>query len=128
MRTDHDDCCGAEEHRAQTTQGGDTTDAVSGENGDEILFRRLHAPVASWSVPGIRWAVECWHPEMAYPVGQAWVVVTPYGPFLDWLHVMEGHRRTGVGTVLLTAIRKRWPDLVVAPVTESGESFLAARG
>lgn len=91
----------------------------------EILFRRPDAPVASWSKPGIRWAVEYWWEEMAYPVAQAWVV-TNYGPYIDWLHVMDGHRRQGIGTALLKAITERWPDVEFDAYTESGELFLAS--
>jgi len=91
----------------------------------EILFQCLRDPVASWSPPGIRWAVEYWLKDMAYPVGQAWVHVSPYGPFLDWLHVMDGHRRAGIGSALLSAIEQRWPDVICDPATELGELFLA---
>jgi len=91
----------------------------------EILFRRLDAPVASWSKPGIRWAVEYWWEEMAYPVAQAWVVMN-YGPYVDWLHVMDGHRRLGIGTALLMAITERWPYVEFDAFTESGELFLAS--
>lgn len=90
----------------------------------EFLFRRLDAPVASWSKPGSRWAVEYWLNGMAYPVAQAWVVMD-YGPYIDRLYVMEGHRRQGVGTALLTAITERWLDVEFDAFTESGESFLA---
>lgn len=92
---------------------------------DEILFRRLDAPVASWSGPGVRWAVEYWPAGMAYPVAQAWVVMN-YGPYIDCLHVMDGHRRRGVGTALLTAITERWPEVEFDAFTEAGEQFLAS--
>jgi len=101
----------------------DGEDAPDGDGG-EILFRCLIDPVASWSLPGIRWAVEYWLAEMAYPVGQAWVHVTPYGPFLDWLYVMDDHRRAGIGTALLEAVHARWPDVVCVAVTEAGERLL----
>lgn len=51
-------------------------------DGDEILFRRLDAPVASWSKPGCRWAVEYWRARMAYLVAQAWVYIG-YEPYVD---------------------------------------------
>jgi GNAT superfamily N-acetyltransferase len=93
--------------------------------GDEILFRRLDAPVASWSYPAIRWSVEYWRKEMAFPVAQAWVCDSPYGPYIDWLHVMEGHRRQGIGRALFAAIRRRWPDVEFDAVTDDGELFLS---
>jgi GNAT superfamily N-acetyltransferase len=96
-------------------------------DGAEVVFRRLDAPVASWTEPGIRWVAEYWREPMAYPVGQSWVVVTLYGPIIDWLHVMDDHRRVGIGTTLLTAIRTRWPDVVYAPATELGDRFLARK-
>ncbi len=92
---------------------------------DEVVFRRLDDPVVSWSKAGIRWAVEYWQSEMAYPVAQAWVVMN-YGPYVDWLHVMEGHRRQGIGTALLKAITKRWPNVEFDAFTESGELFLGS--
>lgn len=90
---------------------------------DEVLFRRLDAPVASWSKPGIRWAVEYWRKEMAYPIAQAWVVMD-YGPYIDWLFVMDEYRRQGIGTALLEAITARWPDVEFDSFTELGELFL----
>lgn len=92
---------------------------------DEILFRRLDAPVASWSRPGVRWAVEYWARDMAYPIAQAWVVMN-YGQYIDCLHVMEDYRRRGVGTVLLSAITERWPEVEFDAFTEAGEQFLAS--
>ena len=96
-------------------------------DGDEILFRRLDAPVASWSKAGIRWVVEYWRAEMAYPVAQAWVYIG-YEPYVDWLCVMQHFRRAGVGTALLDAITARWPDVVFDAFTGPGEQFLAAYG
>lgn len=93
--------------------------------GDEILFRRLDAPVASWCRPSARWVVEYWRPEMAFPVAQAWVYLDPYGgEYIDWLHVMEGCRRQGIGKALFAAIKQRWPDVDYDPVTEAGEGFV----
>ncbi len=86
----------------------------------EILYRRLDAPVASWSAPGVRWAVEYWCDEMAYPVAQAWVNVSPYGEHIDWLHVQEAHRGRGVGFALLCAVSDRWPGVKSYAATEAG--------
>jgi GNAT superfamily N-acetyltransferase len=63
---------------------------------------------------------------MAYPVAQAWVFTGGYEPYVDWLCVMEDHRRAGIGTALLDAIRARWPDVVFDAFTDSGEKFLDA--
>jgi GNAT superfamily N-acetyltransferase len=93
-------------------------------DGDEILFRRLDPPVASWCRPSARWAVEYWRKDMAFPVAQAWVFVSPSGVYIDWLHVMEFCRRQGVGKALFAAIRGRWPDVEFDAVTEAGEAFL----
>jgi GNAT superfamily N-acetyltransferase len=95
---------------------------------DEILFRRLDAPVASWTKAGGRWAVEYWCAEMAYPIAQAWVFTGGYEPYVDWLYVMEEHRRAGIGAALLDAIRARWPGVEFDAFTESGNQFLAAYG
>lgn len=92
-------------------------------NGVEILFRQLDTPVASWSKPGIRWVVEYWRKEMGFPIAQAWVGIG-YVPYIHWLHVMEGHRRRGVGTRLLTAIKDRWPGVEYDAVSEAGEMFV----
>ena len=92
---------------------------------DEILFRRLDAPVASWSRPGVRWAVEYCRADMASPVAQAWVVMG-YGQYIDCLHVMEDYRRRGIGTALLTAITERWPEVEFDAFSEAGEQFLAS--
>jgi GNAT superfamily N-acetyltransferase len=92
--------------------------------GDEILFRRLDPPVASWTKAGNRWVVEYWRENMAYPIAQAWVVVD-YAPYIDWLHVMEGYRRLGYGSELLKAIIERWPDVEFDSSTDVGEQFLA---
>ena len=98
--------------------------AVRTGDGDEILFRRLDAPVASWCHPSVRWAVEYWRPKMVFPVAQAWVSLDPYGAYIDWLYVMEGWRRQGVGMALFQAIRQRWPDVEYDAVTEAGEALL----
>lgn len=92
-------------------------------NGDEILFRQLDTPTVSWSKPGIRWAVEYWRCDGGYPIAQAWVVMG-YSPYILWLHVMEGYRREGIATRLLTAIRERWPDVEYDAATELGERFV----
>ena len=92
-------------------------------NGDEILFRRLDTPTVSWSKPGTRWAVEYWCSGEGYPIAQAWVVML-YGPYIRWLHVMEGYRREGIATRLLTAIKERWPGVEFDAATELGERFV----
>lgn len=94
---------------------------------DEILFRRLDTPVASWSMPGGRWAVEYWCEGMAYPVAQAWVFTGGYEPYVERLHVMEEHRHTSVGTDLLEAIKKRWPDLLFDAMSECEEQVISSR-
>lgn len=96
---------------------------IERRNRDEIIFRRLDEPVASWSKPGGRWAVEYWRKEMAYPVALAWVSM-PYSPYIDWLYVMEGYRRRGIGSAMLEAIKARWPDVEFDAFTESGEHFI----
>lgn len=96
--------------------------------GDEILFRRLDAPVASWCRPSARWAVEYWRPNMAFPIAQAWVFTDPYGEYIDWFHVMEGCRRQGIGKALFQAIRQQWPDVEYDAVTEAGEGFVKGMG
>lgn len=93
--------------------------------GAEVLFRRLDGPVASWSDPGVRWAVEYWQVDMAYPVAQAWVLMG-YGQYIDRLHVMEDYRRRGIGTALLTAIQQRWPKVEFDAFNKAGELFLAS--
>lgn len=99
----------------------------------EILFRHITDPVASWSVSGIRWAVEFWCNGMAYPIGQAWVTVVPrqgdyyLPPFVDWMSVDPEYRRMGVGTALLKAIKGRWPDVTASVGSVLGELFLEAR-
>ncbi|MBM4022989.1 MAG: GNAT family N-acetyltransferase [Planctomycetes bacterium] len=62
---------------------------------------------------------------MAYSVAQAWIV-EGYGWYIDWLYVMDGHRRQGFGSALLKAITERWPDVEFDAFTESGEQFLDA--
>lgn len=99
---------------------------VRTHGGDEIVFRRLDAPVASWCLASARWVVEYWRREMAFPVAQAWVLHDPYGAYIDWLHVMEGCRRQGIGKALFAAIKQRWPDVEYDAVTEAGERFASA--
>jgi GNAT superfamily N-acetyltransferase len=94
-------------------------------NGAEILFRELTEPVASWSVPRCRWVVEWWDREEAYPFGQAWVFVSDGSLiFIDWLEVPAEHRRKGIGTALMDAIRARWPQVSYEGATDLGEAFL----
>lgn len=97
-----------------------------------ILFRRLDEPVAPWSSPGIRWVVEFWVPDMAYPIGQAWVMDIPpspgfentkLDPYLDWLYVMDEYRRKGIAGKLLDACRGRWPNMNYDGATDAGEAF-----
>jgi GNAT superfamily N-acetyltransferase len=95
----------------------------------EILFRQLNEPVASWSVSGLRWSVEVWDEEMAYPIAQAWVTVPQYDvlePYIDWLHVDERFQRKRHGTKLLQAILERWPNAVYDGATKAGKAFLKA--
>lgn len=94
---------------------------------DEILFRRLDAPVASWSKPGGRWAVEYWARGMGYPLAQAWVSEA-YDGYIDRLHVAEEFRRQGIGTELLKAIQARWPGVGFDAFSELAEQFLAGCG
>lgn len=92
--------------------------------GDEIVFRRVDSPFESCGVPGEMWEVEYRRPEMAFPVAEAWVHVSPQTAYLGLLFVVEGWRRQGIGTALFKAIRQRWPNVAYDAVSESGQAFL----
>ncbi len=90
----------------------------------EILFRQLGSPVVSSSVPGLRWVVEFWVYDMAYPLGQVWVTVTDTLQYLDWMVVDEDNRRKGIGSQLLKACLERWPNMEYDGATDAGEGFV----
>lgn len=91
----------------------------------EILIRQLNAPVPSWSVEGIRWVIEFWCDEMAYPVGQAWVMEINAGLsyYLDWIKVDEEFRRKGIGRRLIAAAKAKFDNVYSSGVTETGIPF-----
>lgn len=100
----------------------------------EILFRQLNEPVASWTVPGIRWQVEFWCDDMAHPAAVAWVMVVdpPPGqasyapPFVDWIQVDPRYRRKGFATKLVEEIAGRWGAVHSCGVTDEGRAFVKA--
>lgn len=92
----------------------------------EILFRLLGAPVPSWSLPDVRWSVELYCDEMAYPVAQAWVMEMFDGAhYLDWIKVDPEYRRKGLATELLAAIRGKFGSEVYSSgVTPEGAALI----
>jgi len=112
-----------------------TLDASKGE----ILFRRLTDPVpTTWELP--HWQAE-YHEHFegpGVPLGLAWITERPdhddegqpmepalAGPHLDYIEVLDGWRRLGIGKALLLACMRRWPDLRLSgPATGEGELLL----
>jgi GNAT superfamily N-acetyltransferase len=51
----------------------------------------------------------------------------PYGIFVEWVHVDEDHRRHGIATEVLCALRKKLGKLDLAGGSAAGDAFVAAR-
>lgn len=96
-----------------------------------IVFRQINEEIPDEWVAGMHWYVEHHDDDwtLPYPTGMAFVLATPDEKMviIEYLHVQERYRRCGVATILLGAIKEKWPNAkLTEAVTEDGEKFLAA--
>lgn len=61
------------------------------------------------------------------PVCEVVLWPNPYGLYVEWVHVDEQHRRMGIATEVLRALREKLGKLDMAGATDEGENFVAAR-
>ena len=78
----------------------------------------------------MHWYIE-YHDDQdhGFPDGMAFVTRAPDGgmTFVDFILVADMHRRKGVGTALVEAIRTRWPDAIFTDaISDDGEAFMAS--
>jgi GNAT superfamily N-acetyltransferase len=101
-----------------------------------ILFRHLGDNVPDAWIKDFRWQVE-YHGshDPGYPLGLAWVFAPPPGktyledmdhqPWIMFIFVVDGARRTGIGTKLIQAIKDRWPDVKPTPaISDEGAALI----
>lgn len=65
--------------------------------------------------------------DMPRPVCEVVLHPNPYGLWVEWIHVDEEHRRNGIATEVLRALRKKLGLLTITGATVVGENFVAAR-
>lgn len=92
-----------------------------------IKFRQILDNLPpDWS-KGLHWYVEA-HDGLNYrdyPVGIAYCVIGVRYKTLFFLHVVDHHRRHGVGTALVRACQGRWPDIVLTEaISKAGRGLL----
>jgi GNAT superfamily N-acetyltransferase len=108
----------------------------------EVLFRKLESPLPGHLTPGTHWYVECYETGLGLgnPVGMAFVtsVEQPNSgksgagqvefsfAYIDYLFVLDEHRRKGIGILLLDACIGRWPHIHYDGVTRAGKAMLRA--
>lgn len=69
-----------------------------------------------------------WHrnEDVPRPVCEVVLFFTPYGIWVEWLHVCEEHRRQGIATEVLRALEKKFGEITASGATTAGEKFVAA--
>ena len=95
-----------------------------------IIYRQIGRPVPSNWPAGVHWYVE-YHDDIfdcPFPLGIAFVSYHPNGPLpaiVYFVLVADLHRRKGVATKLIAAIRSRWPDAMLTDaISEDGKAFM----
>jgi len=63
----------------------------------------------------------------ARPLCEVVLWPNPYGLYVEWVHVDEQHRRQGIATEVLRALREKFGELDMDGATDEGENFVAAR-
>ena len=94
-----------------------------------IIVRRIDRAIPSTWVAGVHWYVE-YHSddyESGYPCGIAFVTAAKRVAYLDFIFVVDQDRRTGIGTALLNACRRRWPYIEFGEaISKAGAALLTS--
>lgn len=99
----------------------------------EFIFRQIKEPKPAPWVRGLHWQVEFHHDsDCGYPIGTAYVsaddrMVATLGAraTLDFIIVVDHMRRCGVGSQLIEACQKRWPDIYLgSAISENRQRLL----
>jgi len=94
-----------------------------------IQFRNLADGIPDHWERGAHWYVE-YHDDLRryyYPLGIAFVVASEHQANLDAIFVFDEFRRHQIGTRLIRACRRRWPEILLSPSVHEFAAYIDSK-